>query len=144
VGNVVRKVLKVIREEAAGVNSQIGPGTSAPIRLTRENTLQTSGISIPAPSLANLVLLGHSGTQRQQTSTTRALQHSDPFTPTSGLGTTIEDDASKKAFAMKPALIDAIQEVINELETVYENVAKNAREYIHSELVSRIRYFLKE
>lgn len=43
------------------------------------------------------------------------------------------EDPSKRAFAMKPALIDAIQEVINELETVYENVAKNAREYIHAE-----------
>lgn len=134
VGNIVRKVLKVIREEAAGVNSQIGSGASTPIPPTVGNPLQAGAISIPTPSLADLVLLGRSGIQRQQTFTVRTLQRSDSLTPTSDPGATIEDpDASKKAFAMKPALIDAIQEVINELETVYENVAKNAREYIHSE-----------
>lgn len=135
-GNIVRKVLKVIREEAAGVNSQIGSGANTPIRPATSNTLHSGTISIPTPSLANLVLLGHSGIQRLQTSTGRALQRPGALTTIGELGTAAEDpDASKKAFAMKPALIDAIQEVINELETVYENVAKNAKEYIHPESV---------
>lgn len=134
-GNIVRKVLKVIREEAAGVNSQIGSGANTPIRPATSNTLHSGTISIPTPSLANLVLLGHSGIQRLQTSTGRALQRPGALTPIGELGTAEDPDASKKAFAMKPALIDAIQEVINELETVYENVAKNAKEYIHPESV---------
>jgi translation initiation factor eIF-2B subunit beta len=136
VGNIVRKVLKVIREEAAGVNSQIGSGANTPILSAAGNPLHSNVISIPAPSLANLVLLGHSGIQRQQASAGRAPQRPGPSASAGDLGTTGEDtDAAKKAFGMKPALIDAIQEVINELETVYENVAKSAKEYIHPESV---------
>lgn len=39
-----------------------------------------------------------------------------------------------KAMSVKPALIDAIKDVIDELETVYDGVAKNARDHIHAEL----------
>lgn len=39
----------------------------------------------------------------------------------------------KKANTIKPALIQAIQEVLDDLETVFENVSKNARDHIHSE-----------
>jgi translation initiation factor eIF-2B subunit beta len=38
----------------------------------------------------------------------------------------------KKAASIKPLLIQAIQEVIEEVETVVENVAKNAGSHIHS------------
>lgn len=38
----------------------------------------------------------------------------------------------KKASSLKPILIGAIQEVIEEVETVLENVAKGAGMHIHS------------
>lgn len=135
-GNIVRKVLKVIREEAAGVNSQVGSGYTTPTRPPSEHSIPSGAISVPMPSLASLVLLGHSGLQKQQPSATGLIRRS-AYGSTIGEPESLLDDPSKKAFAMKPALIDAIQEVINELETVYENVAKNAREYIHSEFVLR-------
>jgi hypothetical protein len=55
-----------------------------------------------------------------------------------------EAGTNRKAQSIKPALIDAIQEVVDELETVYENVAKNSRDHIHSEWVAlpRIRSIL--
>ena len=40
--------------------------------------------------------------------------------------------------SVKPALIDAIKDVIDELETVYDGVAKNARDHIHAELKIRL------
>jgi translation initiation factor eIF-2B subunit beta len=39
----------------------------------------------------------------------------------------------KHSGRLKPVLIQAIEEVIGELETVYEDVARGAREHIHSE-----------
>jgi hypothetical protein len=88
--------------------------------------------------LANLVLLGNKKSKESHFSA------ADGSGSPSGRTTPIPEEhdilqteeMAKRVFAMKPALIDAIQEVINELETVYENVAKNAREYIHSECVS--------
>jgi translation initiation factor eIF-2B subunit beta len=35
----------------------------------------------------------------------------------------------------KPVLLDAVQDVVDELETVYENVSRNAKDHIHSESV---------
>lgn len=42
------------------------------------------------------------------------------------------NDQGKKAGTIKPLLIQAIQEVVDELETVVENVAKGAGSHIHS------------
>ena len=43
------------------------------------------------------------------------------------------DDPDSFAKGLKPVLMEAIQDVLDELETVYDNVAKNARDHIHSE-----------
>ena len=34
---------------------------------------------------------------------------------------------------LRPVLMEAIQDVFDELETVYDNVSKSARDHIHSE-----------
>lgn len=136
VGGIIRKVMKVIREEFAGVNSQVGSGTTTPTRPPSSLSFSSASLSIPTPPLANLVLLGRAGMQSHHLAATNVLLRS-PMPGTLSLEPDASfTDPSKKAFAMKPALIDAIQEVINELETVYENVAKNAREYIHPEFVN--------
>lgn len=41
------------------------------------------------------------------------------------------DDPDSFARGLKPVLMEAIQDVLDELETVYDNVAKNAKDHIH-------------
>jgi translation initiation factor eIF-2B subunit beta len=43
----------------------------------------------------------------------------------------MEENAIAEDF--KPVLLDAIQDIIDELETVYDNISKNSRDHIHSE-----------
>jgi translation initiation factor eIF-2B subunit beta len=43
------------------------------------------------------------------------------------------DDPDSFARSLKPVLMEAIQDVLDELETVYDNVSKNAQNHIHSE-----------
>jgi translation initiation factor eIF-2B subunit beta len=42
------------------------------------------------------------------------------------------EEFAKQAGRLKPILIQAIEEVVGELETTHEDVAKGAREHIHS------------
>ncbi|KAH8813508.1 eukaryotic translation initiation factor 2B beta subunit [Flagelloscypha sp. PMI_526] len=44
-----------------------------------------------------------------------------------------EEDPDKLAKKMKPVIFEAIQDVLYELETVYDNVSKNAKEHVHSD-----------
>jgi translation initiation factor eIF-2B subunit beta len=43
------------------------------------------------------------------------------------------DDPDSFARGLKPVLMEAIQDVLDELETVYDNISKNAKDHIHSE-----------
>ena len=43
------------------------------------------------------------------------------------------DDPDSFAKGLKSVLMEAIQDVLDELETVYDNVSKNAKDHIHSE-----------
>jgi translation initiation factor eIF-2B subunit beta len=55
---------------------------------------------------------------------------------TEGKGTLREndpDDPDSFAKSLKPVLMEAIQDVLDELETVYDNVSKSAKDHIHSE-----------
>lgn len=45
------------------------------------------------------------------------------------------DDPDSFARGIKPVLMEAIQDVLDELETVYDNISKNAKDHIHSESV---------
>lgn len=67
-----------------------------------------------------------------------------PYSPSSGqsrsqqaLSTVSRSDTADGdqtiAEDFKPVLLDAIQDVLDELETVYENVSKSAKDLIHSE-----------
>lgn len=44
------------------------------------------------------------------------------------------NDVDAFAQSIKPVLMEAIQDVLDELETVYDNVSKGAKNHIHSEL----------
>ena len=58
----------------------------------------------------------------QKSETTTSIRENDP------------DDPDSFAKTLKPVLMEAIQDVLDELETVYDNVSKNAKDHIHSEL----------
>ncbi|TFY82987.1 hypothetical protein EWM64_g1027 [Hericium alpestre] len=43
------------------------------------------------------------------------------------------DDPDSFARTLKPVLMEAIQDVLDELETVYDNISKSAKDHIHSD-----------
>ncbi|KAF9014047.1 eukaryotic translation initiation factor 2B beta subunit [Cyathus striatus] len=103
VGNTVRKVLHHVREEYHTA--------------TRETTK-------PSFSIAKFVSQGQP--RKQATGAAR--------TEIKGILKDY-DTSDPDAFAkmLKPVLMEAIQYVLDELETVYDNVAKNAKDHIHSD-----------
>lgn len=110
---MVRRVIHQVREEYYANTGE--PGAA---RNPRTNTLGAmSGPDGSALSLANFVLLGRPKT------TARPAREIE-----TGIG-----DVDRRSMATKPALISAIQEIIDELETVFEGVAKNAKNHIHAE-----------
>jgi translation initiation factor eIF-2B subunit beta len=42
------------------------------------------------------------------------------------------EDFMRQSGRLKPVLVQAIEEVVGELETTHEDVAKGAREHVHS------------
>jgi translation initiation factor eIF-2B subunit beta len=104
VGNTVRKVLHHIREEY-----QTAVTKSAP--------------SLNTFSISQFVLQGQ---PRKQSNAPKSdfnvdLREDDP------------DDPDSFSRTLKPVLMEAIQDVLDELETVYDNVSKSAKDHIHSE-----------
>jgi hypothetical protein len=107
VGNTVRKVLHHIREEYHTATK----GTAA---TSSRNTF----------SISNFILQGQPRQQNPafKSERTGTLKGNDPGDP----------DAFARG--LKPVFMEAIQDVLDELETVYDNVSKNAKDHIHSEL----------
>jgi len=103
VGNTVRKVLHHLREE---YHTAIG----------RTNEDASAGFSI-----SKFVLQGQPRRQAPvlKTEIKTTLKENDA------------DDPDSFAKGLKPVLMEAIQDVLDELETVYDNVSKNARDHIH-------------
>jgi translation initiation factor eIF-2B subunit beta len=52
------------------------------------------------------------------------------------------DDPDSFARTLKPVVMEAIQDILDELETVYDNIAKSAKDHIHSECVPPFFFFL--
>ena len=104
VGNAVRKVLHHIREEYQTA--------------VRKHAPQSTTFSI-----SKFVLQGQ---PRKQNNAPKSefnveIKEDDPNDP---------DSFSR---ILKPVLMEAIQDVLDELETVYDNVSKSAKDHIHSE-----------
>ena len=107
VGNTVRKVLHHIREE---------------YRTAAKKTPEDTSLSISK--------LVYQGQPRRRGVTLKSetdadLKEDDP------------DDPDSLARGLKPVLMEAIQDVFDELETVYDNISKSAKDHIHSECVSQ-------
>ena len=105
VGNTVRKVLHHIREEYQTATNGAVVDKQASF------------------SISKFVLQGQPRKQATiaKSETTTSLKENDP------------NDPDSFAKGLKPVLMEAIQDVLDELETVYDNVSKNAKDHIHSE-----------
>ncbi|KDQ60904.1 hypothetical protein JAAARDRAFT_67332 [Jaapia argillacea MUCL 33604] len=108
VGNTVRKVLHHIREEYHTAVE----GTAAATK--KEDFSISRFVSQGQPRKQNIPV-----PKSEERTTT--LRENDP------------DDPDSFAKGLKPVLMEAIQDVLDELETVYDNVSKNARDHIHSD-----------
>ncbi|KAA1469342.1 nagb/rpia/CoA transferase-like protein [Dentipellis sp. KUC8613] len=105
VGNTVRKLLHLLREEY-------------------HNATKRSASTSPGGfSIAKFVLQGqpkkHAAGPKAESSL--VLREDDP------------DDPDSFARTLKPVLMEAIQDVLDELETVYDNISKSAKDHIHSD-----------
>ena len=103
-GNTVRRLLHTLREEYANAK---GANAAAPRQWSR----------------ANFVLQGQ---PRKQVVAPKAESSFE-------LKENDKDDPDSFARTIKPVLIEAIQDIEDELETVYDNVGKSAKDHIHSE-----------
>ncbi|KAI0256868.1 nagb/rpia/CoA transferase-like protein [Lactifluus subvellereus] len=105
VGNTVRRLLHHVREEYN--NASKG-----------EATASTNEFSI-----ANFVLQGQPRRQvaAQKEESTLVLKEDD------------SDDPDSFARTLKPVVMEGIQDILDELETVYDNIAKSAKDHIHSD-----------
>jgi len=104
VGNTVRKVLHHIREEY-------------------QTAVQKSAPQSTTFSISKFVLQGQ---PRKPNISPKSefnvdLKEDDP------------DDPDSFSRVLKPVLMEAIQDVLDELETVYDNVSKSAKDHIHSD-----------
>ncbi|KZT26596.1 nagb/rpia/CoA transferase-like protein [Neolentinus lepideus HHB14362 ss-1] len=110
VGNTVRKVLHHVREEYHAV-SRAGPSSAQP---PKSSFSISKFVSQGQPRKQNLTL-------PKSEARSTSLRENDP------------DDPDSFAKGLKPVLMEAIQDVLDELETVYDNVSKSARDHIHSD-----------
>ncbi|ELU35736.1 IF-2B domain-containing protein [Rhizoctonia solani AG-1 IA] len=120
---MVRRVIHQVREEYLANTGGADPSLQRPAAMTRANTMSTPDGS--ALSLANFVLLGR---PKVTTRPTREVEAS--------IG-----EVDRRSMATKPALIDAVKEIVDEMEGVFEGIAKNAKNHIHAdEIVLTIGY----
>jgi translation initiation factor eIF-2B subunit beta len=103
-----------VREEYLANTGGADP-SQRPAGMTRTNTMSTPDGS--ALSLANFVLLGRPRASAR---------------PAREVETSI-GDVDRRSMATKPALIDAVKEIVDEMEGVFEGIAKNAKNHIHAE-----------
>ena len=114
VGNTARRLLHHVREEYN--NASKGEDTACATEF----------------SIANFVLQGQPRRQAAElkAESTLVLREND------------SDDPDSFARTLKPVVMEAIQDILDELETVYDNIAKSAKDHIHSECVLYILYFI--
>ncbi|KAI0317580.1 eukaryotic translation initiation factor 2B beta subunit [Amylostereum chailletii] len=105
-GNTVRRLLHTLREEYANASK-------GPVAATRRSF-----------SIANFVLQGQPRKQvtaPKTDSATLVLKEND------------KDDPDSFARTLKPVLMEAIQYIEDEIETVYDTIGKSAKDHIHSD-----------
>lgn len=170
IGNVTRRILFLLREEAKALTSTLGAGTTRPPLQPHASVVQSlaalsvsmptspatsmhasmSDISVPATpsrsfSISDLVLppMDHAlvsspygvHSPLQEGNDSLSLRMSDSMSsddepapqPSQPAGST-----ASHAYQLKPLLIQAIQELLDEFDSVDTSIAKDARDHIHS------------
>lgn len=149
-GNIVRRILRLIREEWAAPTNKHADGDGAEEESTVDEESSTSGAYSGFDSTArgvepNSALLSAKATSADsQYSLSNFVLHGRPYRETSGLSLFSSSTflgntpakRSKNAQSIRPALISAIEEVVDDLETVFDSVSSTAKDHIHSEYVS--------
>lgn len=163
IGNITRRILYLLREEAKALTSLGATVPDAQPRMQPPPSVAQSlaALSLSTPGSPSSSMHGHSETPSIATpgrsfsisdlvfpslasprlvSPTHAppSQSSSPAPPSLSPDSGSSDDESptdtsaSHAYQLKPLLIQAIQELIDEVESVDVNVAKEARDHIHS------------
>ncbi|KZV90682.1 nagb/rpia/CoA transferase-like protein, partial [Exidia glandulosa HHB12029] len=120
VGNIVRKFLHLIREEGHASGKLSAPKPSA-----------------TSSSLADFIRLAPLRAQTHTHGTAGVTsRHPAPHRPADEEDAAIDDEDEDGVVGggdFKGLLMDGLREILDELETVYENVSKNAKDHIHSD-----------
>ena len=151
----MRRILRLIREEWSAAEGKGSPSSTRPITPELQPKPAPEGPPTRASPQSMSAIPGRLTTlqnRSSQYSLSGFVLHGRPHREESAVLSPQQESskpqmslqlpeaaASRKAQGIKPALVGAIQEVVDELETVYENVAKNSRDHIHSEWVARPR-----
>lgn len=155
VGNTVRKVLHHIREEynTATKGTSTAPSTASfsiskfisQGQPRRQNTAHghnhhpqtmmksssSSGIlgSAPPPEGRRGSVQINRNPDQDEDDSTDGEEEATSAVPSTSTG----QDPDAFAKSLKPVLMEAIQDVLDELETVYDTVSKNAKDHVHSD-----------
>lgn len=113
VGNTVRKLLHLIREEYSNA--------------TKESHVPSANVF----TISKFVLQGQPRTQVtvQKTESNLVLKEDDA------------DDPDSFARMLKPVVMEAIQDILDEIDTVYDTISKSAKDHIHSEYVFSVIHY---
>ncbi|KAG9055018.1 GCD complex subunit gcd7 [Serendipita sp. 407] len=150
VGNIVRRILRLIREEwAASVKkpvedddrakddeSEANTGQNTPTPLSPKQSV--TGVD-PYVPLAGADISLKASTSDSQYSLSNFVLHGRPHREAIDFASVYATRANqsakptKSAQSIRPALISAIEEVMDELETVLDNVSNTAKDHIHSD-----------
>lgn len=146
-GNIVRRVLHLIREEyRSNLSNEAHPGGGTPVsedpklisrfgeEIGRSGSPLDDDLSFSAFKQQSGAFFGNTNLSGTALSVTSSLGRSMTDSSMYNLlaDKTEEIDYSRPLFALKQLVIQGLNELIDELETVESNIAAQALEYIHN------------
>jgi translation initiation factor eIF-2B subunit beta len=134
-GNIIRRIIKLINEEysaavVAHMSQPATPMAASPGSGGGSGSFTPTGYfdEQAAPKelrLSDFVAARHVRDQLERSGSSNLIDFG-------GKARELEREFERQAAKLKPVLVQAIDEVINELETTHEDVARGAKEHIHS------------
>ncbi|KAK4047543.1 Ark- serine/threonine protein kinase [Microbotryomycetes sp. JL201] len=115
-------IFELLGHKSASSSSQAGGAAGSPFA-------SGSGLSSPASSQPGSPASGHAPTIAQPRPN-HPLRTPSLVSPQ--VQAVLEDEFSKKSFSLKPVFIEAIQELMDEVELTYQTIGQQAVDHIHS------------